>query len=59
MIEASILLVELILFGLVLFAVRRPLTAQPARDLGLFSYREKIDTSSETGSSPAKGSRRA
>jgi len=59
MIEASLLLVELVLFGLVLLAAKRPQTLQPTRDLGFFSYRETIDDESKTGSSSATGSLRA
>jgi len=59
MIEASLLLVELVLFGLVLLAAKRPQTLQPTRDLGLFSYRESLEATPKTGPVKDKGFPRA
>lgn len=59
MIEAALLLIELALFGLVLWAVGRKQPPEATRDLGIFSYRETIDNPPAPSTPTDKATRRA
>ena len=57
--EAFILMLEIAVFGLVLWAVGRKLPPGTTRDLGILSYRETIDAPSDSRPPPTKAAPRA
>lgn len=59
MIEAFLLLVEFVLFGLLLLSVGSKAKPGQANDLGLFSYRDSPTTAARAMAQADKGNRNA